>query len=73
MYSRTFLIGRIGHNAEAKTDKNQQEYVVLSITTKDGWKDDQGDYESRTKWHRVYACARAKARGEFLTRACWPG
>ena len=53
--SRTLLIGRIGHNAEAKTDKNQQEYVVLSIATKDNWKNDQGDYESRTEWHRVYA------------------
>ena len=38
MYNRTLLIGRIGHNAEAKTDKNQQEYVVLSIATKDSWK-----------------------------------
>ena len=24
MYNRTLLIGRIGHNAEAKTDRNQQ-------------------------------------------------
>jgi single-strand DNA-binding protein len=55
MYNRTLLIGRIGHNAEAKTDKNQQEYVVLSIATKDSWKNEQGDYESRTEWHRVYA------------------
>jgi hypothetical protein len=55
MYNRTLLIGRIGHDAEAKTDKNQQEYVVLSIATKDSWKNDQGDYESRTEWHRVYA------------------
>jgi single-strand DNA-binding protein len=37
------------------TDKNQQEYVVLSIATKDSWKNDQGEYESRTEWHRVYA------------------
>ena len=42
MYNRTLLIGRIGHDAEAKTDKNQQEYVVLSIATKDSWKNDQG-------------------------------
>ena len=29
MYNRTLLIGRIGHDAEAKTDKNQQEYAVV--------------------------------------------
>jgi single-strand DNA-binding protein len=55
MYNRTLLIGRIGHNAEAKTDKDQQEYLVLSIATRESWKNDQGDYESRTEWHRVYA------------------
>ncbi len=50
MYNRTLLIGRIGHNAEAKTDKNQQEYVVLSIAH-------QGQLEERSgrlrKPHRV--------------------
>jgi hypothetical protein len=30
MYNRTLLIGRIGHDAEAKTDKNQQESRVES-------------------------------------------
>jgi hypothetical protein len=42
MYNRTLLIGRIGHNAEAKTDKDQQEYLVLSIATRESWKNDQG-------------------------------
>ena len=55
MYNRTLLIGRIGHNAEAKTDRNQQEFVVFSIATQDVWKTEQGEYESRTEWHRVYA------------------
>ena len=55
MYSRTFLIGRLGHNAEAKTDKNQQEFVVFSIATQDVWKTEQGEYDTRTEWHRVYA------------------
>jgi len=30
-------------------------YVVLSIATKDSWKNDQGEYENRTERHRVYA------------------
>jgi hypothetical protein len=44
LMSPLLLTRRIGHDAEAKTDKNQQEYVVLSIATKDSWKNDQGDY-----------------------------
>jgi single-strand DNA-binding protein len=55
MYNRTLLIGRIGHNAEAKTDRNQQEYVVFSIATQESWKNERGEYENRTEWHRVYA------------------
>ena len=45
--------GRSGHHAEAEEDKNQQEYVVLIFAIKDSWKNDQGDYESRTDWHCV--------------------
>ena len=48
-------IGRIGHDAEARTDNNQQEFVVFSIATQDVWKTGQGEYETRTEWHRVYA------------------
>ena len=33
----------------------QQEYVVLNIATQESWKNDKGDYENRTEWHRVYA------------------
>jgi single-strand DNA-binding protein len=55
MFNRTILIGRIGQNAEAKMDKNQKEFVVLSLATQESWKNDQGEYENRTEWHRVYA------------------
>ena len=54
MYNRTLLIGRIGHDAEAKTDKDQQEYVVLSVATKDGSENEQGDYGSRIEWRCVH-------------------
>jgi single-strand DNA-binding protein len=70
MFNRTLLIGRIGHNAEAKTDKNQQEYVVLSIAT---WKNDKSDYETRTEWHRVYGWrnlskfAKTLQKGQLIT------
>jgi single-strand DNA-binding protein len=52
MFSKIILIGRLGQNAEAKTAQNNKEYVVLNIAS---WKNDKGDYETRTEWHRVYA------------------
>ena len=49
------LIGRLGQNAEAKTTHNNREYVILNIATQESWKNDKGDYENRTEWHRIYA------------------
>src|ERR1017187_4045580 len=50
------LIGRLGKNAEVKTAQNKKDYAVLSIATSESWKNDKGEYETRTEWHRIYAC-----------------
>ena len=49
------LIGFLGSDAEARTTKNGASYTVLSLATKRSWKNDRGDYESRTYWHRAVA------------------
>ena len=73
MFNKIILIGRLGQNAEAKTAQNNKEYVVLSIATQESWKNDKGDYENRTEWHRVYAWrnlskfARTLAKGQLVT------
>ncbi len=54
-YDVAILIGRLGQNAEAKTAQNNKEYVALNIPTQESWKDDKGDYETRTEWRRVFA------------------
>ena len=55
MFNKVTFIGRLGQNAEAKTAQNNKEYVVLNIATQESWKNDKGDYETRTEWHRVFA------------------
>ena len=55
MFNKVILIGRLGQNAEAKTTQNNKDYIVLNIATQESWKNDKGDYENRTEWHRVYA------------------
>jgi single-strand DNA-binding protein len=66
-------IGRLGQNAEAKTAQNNREYVVLNIATQESWKNDKGDYETRTEWHRVYAWrnlskfAKTLQKGQLIT------
>ena len=52
---KVILIARLGQNAEAKTARNSREYVVLNIATQEIWKNDKGDYETRTESHRIDA------------------
>ena len=30
--------------------QNNKEYVVLNIATQESWKNDKGEYETRTEW-----------------------
>ncbi len=66
MFNKVILIGRLGQNAEAKTAQNNREYV-------ESWKNDKGDYETRTEWHRVYAWrnlskfAKTLQKGQLIT------
>jgi single-strand DNA-binding protein len=71
--NRVILIARLGQNAHAKTGQNNREYVVLNIATQENWKNDKGDYETRTEWHRIYASrnlskfARTLQKGQLIT------
>ena len=73
MFNKITLIGRLGQNAEAKTAQNNREFVVLNIATQESWKNDKGDYETRTEWHRVYAWsnlskfAKTLQKGQLVT------
>jgi single-strand DNA-binding protein len=55
MFNKVILIGRLGKNAEVKTAQNKKEFVVLNVATSESWKNDKGEYDTRTEWHRVYA------------------
>src|SRR5260370_3272855 len=73
MVNKVILIGRLGQNAEAKTAQNNREYVTLNIATQESWKNDKGDYETRTEWHRVFAWrnlskfAKTLQKGQLIT------
>jgi single-strand DNA-binding protein len=50
--NRATLIGFLGKDAEKRNTKNDIPYTVLSLATKDSWKDRNGEWQSRTEWHR---------------------
>lgn len=53
--NRVTLIGFLGADAEKKS--NGRDLAVLSLATKTSWKNDAGEWESRTEWHRCVAFA----------------
>ena len=51
--NRLTLIGFLGNDAEAKTTASGKTFTQLSVATKTSWKDNDGEWQSRTEWHRV--------------------
>jgi single-strand DNA-binding protein len=56
--NRLTLIGFIGADAETKAGNNGSPFTVFSVATKHSWKNAQGEWESRTEWHRCIAFGR---------------
>jgi single-strand DNA-binding protein len=48
-------------------------YLFVNIANQESWKNDKGDYETRTEWHRVYAWrslskfAKTLQKGQLIT------
>jgi single-strand DNA-binding protein len=55
MFNKIILIGRLGQDAETRTAQNNREYTIFNIATQETWKNDKGEYKTRTEWHRVFA------------------
>ena len=47
------IIGFTGSDAEAHYTKDGTLVVTLSVATKESWKDADGNWQSRTDWHRI--------------------
>jgi single-strand DNA-binding protein len=61
VFDKIILIGRLGQNAEAKTAQNNKEYVTLNIATQESWKNDKGEYETRTEWQEIASYSLSQA------------
>jgi single-strand DNA-binding protein len=51
--NRLTLIGFLGNDAERKSTTSGKSFVQLSIATAQSWKDENGEWQSITEWHRA--------------------
>ena len=66
--NKVILLGRLGQDPELK-DVNGTPICNFSMATSDEWKDDAGEKQERTEWHRVVAFRKtAELAGKFLTK-----
>ena len=49
------LKGFLGKDAENVGTTQQKTFTILSLATKTGYKDKQGNWVNRTEWHRIVA------------------
>ena len=49
------LKGFLGKDAENVATTQQKTFTILSLATKTGYKDKQGNWVNRTEWHRIVA------------------
>ncbi len=53
--NRVSLIGFVGNDVQVKNTSTGTPVAVLSVATRTSWKNANGDYDSRTEWHRCTA------------------
>lgn len=51
--NKVILVGNLGADPESRTLNNGGEVVNLRVATTESWKDQSGQRQDRTEWHRV--------------------
>ena len=67
--NKTILLGNLGQDPELRYMPNGKAVTNISIATSESWKDQQGQLQERTEWHRCVAYERlAEVIGEYLRK-----
>jgi single-strand DNA-binding protein len=67
--NRVILLGRLGGDPEVKTLTNGMTIANFSVATSKEWKDDSGEKQSKTEWHRIVAFKKtAELVGKYLAK-----
>jgi len=67
--NKVILIGNLGADPELKYTPNGAAVANLSLATIDTWKDNDGNKQERTEWHRVIIWKKlAEIAAEYLKK-----
>ena len=67
--NKVILIGNLGQDPEARFTPQGTAVTNLRIATKESWKDQRGETQDRTEWHRVVMYGRmAETAAEYMKK-----
>ena len=67
--NKVILVGHLGNDPEVRYMPNGYAVANLSLATSESWKDQQGEVQERTEWHRLTMYRRlAEIAGEYLKK-----
>lgn len=67
--NKVIVVGNLGNDPEVRYLPNGNAVANISIATSESWKDQQGQQQERTEWHRVTMYRRlAEIAGEYLKK-----
>lgn len=52
---KTILIGNLGNDPELRSNSGGTSVCSFSVATTERWKDQQGNTQEKTEWHRIIA------------------
>lgn len=67
--NKVILVGNLGNDPEVRYMPNGNAVANLSLATSESWKDQQGQQQERTEWHRITMYRKlAEIAGEYLKK-----
>lgn len=67
--NKVILVGNLGNDPEVRYMPNGNAVANLSLATSESWKDQQGQVQERTEWHRLTMYRKlAEIAGEYLKK-----
>jgi single-strand DNA-binding protein len=67
--NKVILVGNLGKDPEVRYTKDGKAVASLTLATSESWKDQSGQVQEKTEWHRVSIFGKlAEIAGEYLRK-----
>lgn len=67
--NKAILVGNLGKDPEVRYTQDGKAIASLTLATSESWKDQQGQEQQKTEWHRISIFGKlAEIAGQYLTK-----